>query len=61
MKGSREHKVYITHHRRSLKAIHHDDLWLFRLEWDRKWRKVKRRARDGSHGTSAQFTGEPDV
>jgi hypothetical protein len=54
MKGSREHKRWIAKVRRDygkrngvIGSWAFDDLWLFKLETDRKFRKVNRRPRDG--------------
>lgn len=32
MKGSREHKHFLARHRKSLKKMHYDSLYLFHLE-----------------------------
>lgn len=55
MQGSREYKVYLSRARAHLKARHFDDLAVFKWQRCKKWRKQNRRARDGSHGTPAQY------
>lgn len=54
MKGSREHKRWIAKVRRDygkrngvIGSWAFDDLWLFKLERDKKFRKTNRRPRDG--------------
>jgi len=56
VKGSRQHKRYIAILRKLrgkrrgngvITAFGLDDLLLFKLETDKKWRKTKRRCRDG--------------
>ncbi len=48
MKGSKEYKDYVKKHRKYLKAIHWDSLMiLLKFPNCKKWRKIKRRPRDG--------------
>jgi hypothetical protein len=54
MKGPRDLKRYVAKHKRHIKACHGDDLFLFKMERCKKWRKQNRRSRDGSYGTHAQ-------
>lgn len=55
MKGPRKYKLYVSRHRRFLRAVYFDTLAIFKFERDKKWRKQNRRARDGSHGTAAMY------
>lgn len=47
MKGPRELKRYVSRARAHLKAVHWDDLQIFKLERCKKWRKAHRKPRDG--------------
>lgn len=61
MKGSRQHKRWVAKTRRDrgkrngvIGSWAFDDLGLFKLERDRKWRKVHRRPRDGYSKSESQ-------
>jgi hypothetical protein len=48
MKGPKEYKRYVSKYKDRLKAIHWDDLYLLLVVPNcKKWRKTKRRPRDG--------------
>lgn len=48
MKGSKEFKNYVKNYSKHLKACYWDDLnILIKYPNDKKWRKTKRRPRDG--------------
>lgn len=55
MKGPREQKTKVAKWRSYLKAIHWDSLAVFKWERCKKWRKTKRRPRDGSYGARAEY------
>lgn len=46
MKGSREHKLYATRHRKHLKACRWDDLKIFQFERCKNWFKRRKRITD---------------
>jgi hypothetical protein len=51
MKGPKEYKDYVSKYRKHLKAIHWDCLYIIcKVPNCKKWRKVKRRPRDGFIG-----------
>lgn len=63
MKGPRELKRWIAKTRRYrgkgngvIGSWAFDDLWLFRLEQDKKFRKMKRRSRDGYFSAVKTYT-----
>lgn len=65
MNGPREMKRWIAKMRRDhgkkngvICSGLFDDLWLFKLETDKKYRKTKRRHRDGSGKHKSQIEGE---
>lgn len=48
MKGPREYRRYVALYKKSLKAIHWDDLFvIMKVPNCKKWRKCLRRPRDG--------------